>query len=83
MKQTGGAFGPHTRKLGTTRVARWFIFKPKIPIWVDFGVPCIAGIFYGQLVNFLAICYILWHFGIFYGTLVYFVVIWYIFSVLI
>jgi hypothetical protein len=22
-----------------TRVARWFIFKPKIPIWVKFGVP--------------------------------------------
>jgi hypothetical protein len=19
------------------RVARWFVFKPKIPIWVDFG----------------------------------------------
>jgi hypothetical protein len=23
-------------KLGS-RVARWFIFKPKIPIWVNFG----------------------------------------------
>jgi hypothetical protein len=22
-----------------TRVARWFIFKPKIPIWVKFGCP--------------------------------------------
>jgi hypothetical protein len=21
------------------RVARWFIFKPKIPIWVNFGGP--------------------------------------------
>jgi hypothetical protein len=21
------------------RVARWFIFRPKIPIWVYFGVP--------------------------------------------
>jgi hypothetical protein len=21
-------------------VARWFIFKPKIPIWVNFGGPC-------------------------------------------
>jgi hypothetical protein len=20
-----------------TRVARWFLFKPKIPIWVNFG----------------------------------------------
>jgi hypothetical protein len=22
-----------------TRVARWFVFKPKIPIWVNVGVP--------------------------------------------
>jgi hypothetical protein len=22
-----------------TRVARWFIFEPKIPIWVNFGLP--------------------------------------------
>jgi hypothetical protein len=22
-----------------TRVARWFLFKPKIPIWVNFGGP--------------------------------------------
>jgi hypothetical protein len=22
------------------RVARWFVFKPKIPIWVNFGGPC-------------------------------------------
>jgi hypothetical protein len=22
-----------------TRVARWFIFKPKVPIWVNFGGP--------------------------------------------
>jgi hypothetical protein len=21
------------------RVARWFIFKPKIPIWINFGGP--------------------------------------------
>jgi hypothetical protein len=25
--------------LDLTRVARWFIFKPKIPIWVTFGGP--------------------------------------------
>jgi hypothetical protein len=25
-----------------TRVARWFIFKPKIPIWVNFGGPYIG-----------------------------------------
>jgi hypothetical protein len=22
-----------------SRVARWFLFKPKIPIWVNFGGP--------------------------------------------
>jgi hypothetical protein len=27
------------RCLGTFRVARWFIFKPKIPIWEKFGRP--------------------------------------------
>jgi hypothetical protein len=21
------------------RVARWFVFKPKIPIWINFGGP--------------------------------------------
>jgi hypothetical protein len=43
-----------------SRVARWFVFKPKIPIWVHLGGPqnrkCWA---------------ILWSFGIFYGHLVY------------
>jgi hypothetical protein len=24
-----------------TRVARWFLFKPNIPIWVNFGGPVI------------------------------------------
>jgi hypothetical protein len=24
------------------RVARWYIFKPKIPIWVNFGGPFIG-----------------------------------------
>jgi hypothetical protein len=23
-----------------SRVARWFVFKPKIQIWVNFGGPC-------------------------------------------
>jgi hypothetical protein len=29
------------KELGThdSRVARWFLFKPKIPIWVNFGGP--------------------------------------------
>jgi hypothetical protein len=30
-----------------SRFARWFIFKPNIPIWVYYGGPCI---FYGHLV---------------------------------
>jgi hypothetical protein len=25
------------------RVARWFVFKPKIPIWVNFGGPEIGN----------------------------------------
>jgi hypothetical protein len=38
----------------------------------------VLGIFYGHLVYFVAIWYILWSFGIFCGHLVYFVAIWYI-----
>jgi hypothetical protein len=47
-----------------TRVARWFVFKPKIPIWVNFGGSCNGSCWY-----------ILWPFGLFYGHLVYFVAI--------
>jgi hypothetical protein len=39
--KTGGErFSTHTRqeeKEEESRVARWQIFKPKIPIWVNFG----------------------------------------------
>jgi hypothetical protein len=35
-----------------TRVARWLIFKPKIPIWVNFGGSCIRRCWH-----------ILWPFG--------------------
>jgi hypothetical protein len=61
--------------VAASRVARWQIFKQKIPIWVHFGGPCngrcwhiicTLGLFY------FAIWYILWPFGIFYGYLVYF-----------
>jgi purine-cytosine permease-like protein len=54
------------------------ILKPKIPIWVNFGVSCNGrcwyilwpfGLFYIHLVYYVAILYILWLFGIF---LVYF-----------
>jgi hypothetical protein len=50
------------------RVARWFVFKPKIPIWVNFGACCDGsdGIFYGHLVY------------VFYGHLAYFPGFWYI-----
>jgi hypothetical protein len=29
----------HLKRLSSSRVARWFLFKPKIPIWVNFGGP--------------------------------------------
>jgi hypothetical protein len=45
-------------------VARWFVFKPKIQIWVHFGGSCKdVGIVYGHLVHFTV-------FYIFYGHLV-------------
>jgi hypothetical protein len=66
------------------RVARCYIFKPKISIWVKFGGPWNRkgwyvlrpfGILDGQLVYFMAIYfmaiwYIWWPIGIFYGQLV-------------
>jgi hypothetical protein len=55
-----------------SRVARWYIFKPKTPVWVNFAMEDV-GIFYGNLVYFPAIWSIC-------GHLVYFMVIWYIFS---
>jgi hypothetical protein len=58
------------------RVARWFIFKPKIPIWVNFG----RALAWKILIIFLTIWYILQTFGIFYDHLVHFVFFWYIFS---
>jgi hypothetical protein len=41
-----------------SRVTRWYIFKPKIPIWVNFGMKKV-GIFYGILEYFIVILYIL------------------------
>jgi hypothetical protein len=49
-----------------SRVARWFVFKPEISIWVNFGGP------WNRKCG-----YILWPFGIFYGHLEYFMAIWY------
>jgi hypothetical protein len=36
------------------RVARWFVFEPKIPIWENFGLE-IFYIFYGHLEYFMDI----------------------------
>jgi hypothetical protein len=50
-----------------TRVARWFVFKPKIPIWINFGGPKNGKCWYTY-------CMVIWNilrsFGIFYGHLV-------------
>jgi hypothetical protein len=64
------------------RVARWFAFKPKIQIcvnfgWRDFLWEMLVYFTYGQLVHFTVFCYILWRFGIVRGNLVYFFPFWY------
>jgi hypothetical protein len=55
-----------------TRDARWFVFRPKIPLWVNLGASCNGkcwcilcpfGLFYGNSKY-------LWLFGIFCGHLV-------------
>jgi hypothetical protein len=57
-------------KVDECRVARWFILIPKIPIWVNFGGPWNGkcwyvfwpfGIFYGHLVQFMAVWYMSGH----------------------
>jgi hypothetical protein len=58
-----------------SRVARWSVFKPKIPNLGKFWrVPL-----WKIVVYFMTIWSILRPLDIFYGHLVYFVVIWYIF----
>jgi hypothetical protein len=48
-----------------TRFARWYIFLPKIPMWVYFGRQGMekVGVFYGNLVYFIAFgkFYSLWY----------------------
>jgi hypothetical protein len=63
------SFGPQSSFslffLAVTRVARWNIFEPKLPVWVNFGWPWNekVGIFYGHLkIYIMAIEYILWPF---------------------
>jgi hypothetical protein len=64
----------------TTRVARWFVFKPKIQIWVNFGgsrngrrwyILRTLGPFYGLLLFYMDIWYSSWKFGIFFPVLVF------------
>jgi hypothetical protein len=43
--------------VGGARFARWFIFIPKIPIWVYFGAPG-NGKIYDHLVCLMAIWYV-------------------------
>jgi hypothetical protein len=55
-----------------TRAARWFVFKPKFQIWVNFGGYCNGSCWY-----------LLWTFGpftVFWYTLSTFAVIWYFFQ---
>jgi hypothetical protein len=58
-EQKGNYFSP------ATRVARWYVFKPKILIWVYFGRPRNGKCWY-----------ILWPLGIHCGNRVYFMAIW-------
>jgi hypothetical protein len=57
-----------------SRVARWYIFKPKIKNWVLFGGSCSGSCWYifRQLVYFTAIWYTLRAFEIFCSNLDYF-----------
>jgi hypothetical protein len=56
-----------------TGVARWYTFRPKIVIWVNFVGSCngccyilwTLGLFYGHFIYFMTIRYILWQYGIF------------------
>jgi hypothetical protein len=47
----------YVRRYILTRIARWDILKPKIPIWVNFVGP--FGLFYDHLEYFMVIWYIL------------------------
>jgi hypothetical protein len=50
-------------------VARWLIFEPKIPIWVNYGGPYLDR---KMLIYFMAIWNIIRTFGIFYNQLEHF-----------
>jgi hypothetical protein len=66
-------------RAGLLGVAKWQIFKLKIPIWVNFEGSCNGrcwyilwsfGLFCGNFVYFVALWYILWSFGIYFPVLV-------------
>jgi hypothetical protein len=60
----------------STRVARWFILRPKIGYTLEgLAMEDVGGLF-GHLVYFTAIWSILRPFGLFYGHLIYFTAIW-------
>jgi hypothetical protein len=61
------------------RVARWYIFKQKIPIWVHYEGSCNVRCWYifmtfcillGHFVYFMTFWYIVWSLGIFFPVLV-------------
>jgi hypothetical protein len=56
----------------TARVARWFVFKPKIPIWVNFGSPWRGNFWYILWSFVLFYIHILCPFGMFRNHLEYF-----------
>jgi hypothetical protein len=65
-------------------VARWCIFKPKIPNWLNLGGPCNGRCWFMYFmatfrIYFTTIWYILWPFGIFCRNLVHFPLFWYVF----
>jgi hypothetical protein len=59
-------FNSAQQKCCGKRVARWFVFKPKIQILANFGGSCNGRCWY-----------ILWTLGPFYGLLLYFMNNWY------
>jgi hypothetical protein len=61
------------------RVARWFVFKPKIQIWVNFFRALQWKMYYilWSLGPFYGFCYILWTFGIIRSNMLYIFPFWY------
>jgi hypothetical protein len=65
-----------SKRMFWSRVARWFVFKPNLPIWVNFRGPYVDS---KMLIYFMDVCNILWTFWKFYGLLGNFMDIWEIF----